>query len=213
MFFCLSVAGALWGKKLPYNPKLITTIILLILIPVLGYGMWGSIALYPFLFFSFLTVLSVFIDKPQNFSKSQKFHIASIALVAITTIAFFGLREKFNPTPRTPIEMILKWGGTHSGRVALVELKRAEPESTDDYRRLLKELDGFYVGQVAKRLAIIGDLKTDVPLLINAYERSLKDQWGSPENIEAALKILSGLPLPSKTTPAEWRKQWKENND
>jgi hypothetical protein len=115
-------------------------------------------------------------------------------------------------------DKIMAWQDSSLGRMLLAQLEKNEPESLDQYRKLMREAKGYILWLTAERLLAIGDPEIDVPILIEALgsERShggITAYSIERETIEKALCELTGLNLPEMTSPEEWERQWERRRE
>ena len=96
----------------------------------------------------------------------------------------------------------------------LQRLLQTEPASLPNLRHLEIEGNASLATAAAKRLAIVGDPQTDVPIIILALERSRREPDGasSAADLEAALRSLSKSNLPAESTVDQWRQEWQQQS-
>ena len=100
--------------------------------------------------------------------------------------------------------------------MAFYELKKSEPASIADYRDIVSKAKiDFAVSEAAKRLAVVGDSRMDVPFVIDALDRARARSRSDTaryvaSDIERILVGMTGLSLPENTPTDQWRKAWSE---
>ena len=209
-FLGLSLISTNWGRGILFVPNTILAGIL-VLLGVLAYPIAGPFFTLPFLACAILGAISAFIYKTHDSSSGYTQLVISVSLLALGAIALTGILELAHPTPRSPVDVILKWEGTVSERLAFADLKKAEPDSVESYREIVRKAQLFAVGSAARRLAVVGDSSIDVPLVIGALERTRarSDKYVALD-LEDSLRKLTGLSLPERTPATEWREKWVE---
>jgi len=228
-FLALAVLSAIGKERIPYLPRIRISIILVVLGSLVPFA-FGLTIVLPFLGFALLSFIWI-LRKRRDYSPSFAIMTYTISLFSLAVMAITGIYEIISPTPRMPLNVILRWDGTVPSRVALDELKNEEPESAAVYREILKcalmpgdipstrwawpygvrKPNLSTVARVATRLSAIGDPAIDVPLLIETLQaaRSVPENIFA-EEIEEVLGTMTRISLSTGTSTEEWKVAWRE---
>jgi len=169
------------------------------------------IALAPFL----LVCLSVWFNSWSARKKDEGFSclpaVRGIGIIAIILMMITGFNEYANYKKMTPADFILQ-DRTSDARGIILKLKKEEPASIGEYRKIIAQGDYKIMGyiNVMDRLSLVGDAGADMPLLMDVLARMEQNGADSFYRQEAQrpLRKLSGLTPPENATSAEWRKLW-----
>ena len=211
-FLGISCAAAYWKVKVRFIPRLRATIPLLVLALFafrLGLGFFSVLLFLPF---AFLGGISVLLNRSTECPRRFRSTLHIISGLAVLAIAVTSATEIMFPTPRSPVDIILKWEGTGPERGAFVSLKKREPESVNDYRTIVMNANLFVVLRAAERLAEISDPRLDVPIIIDALARVREDSDEYlARNIEDVLREITHFTLEEGTSADQWRKAWEDS--
>jgi hypothetical protein len=134
-------------------------------------------------------------------------------------MTFFAFHDVKVVREMDTADKIMAWQGTVLERTLLRELEKKEPDSLDQYRKLMRKASGSILWLTSKRVAEVGEAEVDVPILIEALgsDRSDGGEYGpygiERETIELALRELTGLSLPEETSPKEWEREWSRKSE
>jgi hypothetical protein len=106
---------------------------------------------------------------------------------------------------RTPADYVVQWGSYGKGHSIIKELQNDPDANLDQIRLIVSKSDSFASAELAKTLAGRGEPARDFPILLEALKKSRKNRHSTEEYFEEALRILTGLKLPSKTSTDEWQ--------
>lgn len=207
-YFALVVISLIWNQKIRLvpsrrNPGTIAGIAVLYLMRS------GPVLATVFLPLAIVSMVWELWKRPEGRPASMNRTIHAVGILAITTLLGSAAAEIFDPTPRTPADIVLRWEGTVSEQTAFGKMKKSEPQSASDYRRIVREGRWFAVGFAAARLALIGESEVDVPLMIDALDRVREaDREYVPSHVEEALRKMTGIKLPEDTSAEDWRAAW-----
>lgn len=214
-FVSLSLLAKRKKQELVLIPQPSTAVGLAVAGSVLAGVITGPITMFPL-------VVPCLINTVSSMSKSLSPHwtptfrkgVQWTGTVAIVAMTFFAIHDVKVKREMDIADRIMAWQGTMLERKLLTELEKKEPESLDQYRKLMREASGSVLWLTAKRVAEVGEAEVDVPNLIEALgsDRSDGGQYGpygiERETIELALRELTGLSLPEETSPKEWEREW-----
>jgi hypothetical protein len=209
-FLTLSLLKTVSKTELRFIPHIIPGAFLTLLGLFFGFVMTGPITILPFLVIAFAATIVLLFNRKKKYSLRLFIAIYLLAFLSISAIMVTGILEIIHPTPKSPVDIILRWEGTGSERIAFSELRKAEPDSVSSYREIVRKGTFYSVTQAVKRLAIVGDPEIDVPLVINGLERSRANSYKYLSiDIEDVLRKMTGLSLPEGTPVKEWRDKWE----
>ncbi len=189
----LLTSGLAWwhGAKIPWHPRIRSTIVILLgaaVLAVLPLGLGVGLLLYvpP------ATALAIAtFGSPVRFSNaSLRRHVrwlGIVALIAIAWVAVFSMKVR---ATRTPGEFIVQWSSTAIGR-ALLKRLRDSPDALREYRHVLEHGRQRPAAYAATQLAEIGDT-SDLPRLQEALVRARSEQWSESHQaqLESAARRL-----------------------
>ena len=138
--------------------------------------------------------------------------LGGLAILALCVTLFTEGRRAGAMTQADVLEM---WRGTILERQIFTRLKLGEPASLEEYRKILKKKPfGTVYGQVALRIAAIGEPVQDSKLLLDSLEKldavsvskmpSYEKSYYR-EELEKALAQLSKVDLPQGTAVKIWK--------
>ena len=210
-FIALSIVSFRWKVKIPCIPSLL---IVCILAPPVLFSyvvMFGDQTLLPFLV---IAIISWIISLRRAWQpRSLRIEIHAIAACALMSIFISTIPEIMHPTPRGPVDIVLRWEGTSQERMAFHRLKQMEPRSVDAYREIVRKASLYAVSAAAARLAKIGDPKVDVPIIIDALERQQKNAYPYiDDKLQESLSKMTGLPVRMDRSVEEWKKLTRPAN-
>lgn len=220
-FLVLSVLAAVWKRKIRNVPRplgAVGTAIVALMAFAAVLGPLATLVLGATALFGWLVLLGEERRSASEYPVRFRVLTNAVSGVAVALIVFTGGRELVSPTPRSPVDVILRWEPTSPAILAFAQLLKEEPQSVSAYRRIVREADGYAIGEAAKRLAVVGDREIDVSPIIDALGRAQSHGHAYEKvagDIGDALREATGLSL-SKTAPAaEWRRAWaaKENQE
>jgi hypothetical protein len=133
--------------------------------------------------------------------------IGSIALLFLIVITIL-IRSN-----RTPGEYVVQWGSIGQGRSIIKDLKNDPTADLDEIRLIVSKSDTRASAELVQTLANRGNPTTDFPILLNALKKSRARSISTEADIEAALRILTGLELPEKASIQQWQKAFNQKYD
>lgn len=158
-----------------------------------------------------LATISKKIRQAWGPNQSKKY----VGISVIGTISLFcllGLSVSIQIN-RTPGEYVAEWGLYGPGRSIVNQLKINSTSDLDDIRLIVSESNTYASTELAHTLAKIGDPTIDFPILLNALKRTRQSSGNYGEDdIEFALKVITGLKLESKTSVEDWEKAFRNKN-
>lgn len=98
---------------------------------------------------------------PPVFAKRFAWLTTSVGILMLVALG----HQLWLRSHMTPVDKIMKWQGTAFSRVFEDQLRKQEPDSIPEYRRLLIDGPTFHKPLGAQRLAEIGDPAIDLPLM------------------------------------------------
>ena len=173
--------------------------------------------------FSFGPILSLFLLLPpiilakntinremrEKWGQHPCFKFAIISTVGI--ISLFGLSafSAWTYFTRSPAEFIIAWDTYGPGRSLTDQLVTDPNADLNDIRRVVSTGNSSASEKLVEILAKRGEPVTDFPILLEML-RKAREQQSQDERIEAALRELTGLDLPEKTSIIEWNRAFKQ---
>lgn len=210
-FLSLCAYSGFTGVKLTLIPKLVAGIIWVVVLAVLSLMYLGPLFIVILLLASFAGTLhlAVRLVRPENRpSVSHRWFL--LALVAgVTAMVAYSAWTGIN---RSDAEFYLDWGRTHIGKAVLARIAARGPDGAADLRRIVGAGESWAVSAAAPHLAAVAVPETDIPLLLDAYQRCYfrdSDYVTELEAIESVLRQLTGYDLPEGSKPSAWKRKWQ----
>ncbi len=203
--------GAPQIRWVPTLPMTALAIVVLLLAGLIFFG--PLIAIPPLIFCLVLWVSSCGADFSQKLGSKLVKRLRLTNAIFSGVLIGFGIYSGYIRYSRTEADFIMAWETTGPGTAALQKLLQSGSESLPDLRQLALNGNASLGSAAAKRLAVIGDPKTDVPVLIRALDRARREPSAglSASDLEAALRSQSGINLPDDTTIDQWQLEWQKN--
>lgn len=135
--------------------------------------------------------------------------VMGLALLVVPATLAAMLHETRRASRMSPAEKIAMWDGTVISRQWMRRLKEQEPQSADEYRKLIRIAPCTYPAKdAATRLAEIGSGREDVRLIFSAVEScdAAGDKYVRGGFAEP-LSEMTQLKLEKYAPSSEWRKQ------
>jgi len=146
-------------------------------------------------------------DKEQRHRYIRVSVIGSVALVCLIILTIW-IRLS-----RTPGEFVAQWGPSGRGRLIIEEFQASPNADLNEIRLIVSKSNSLATAELAQTLAQRGDPATDFPILLEALKKS-RGRLGSGEYaLEEALRMLTGLDLPAKTSIKDWQKAFYQKLD
>ncbi|MCX7044973.1 MAG: hypothetical protein NTX50_05725 [Candidatus Sumerlaeota bacterium] len=215
--FWLIAQFALDWKFGAQHPSKLKIWLLALLIPVsvmVSGAMLGPLATIWMFVPPALTLSRIISNKSRG---SLRYKRLSVGLGVLAVLAFCVtlFTEGNRAGAMTKADIIEMWQGTALERQMFTQLKMAEPASIEEHRNILRKKPfGTIYGQVALRIAAIGDPIQDSQLLLGAMEKldAVPDN-NTPvymkgyyrDDLEKALAQLSKIDLPHGTDTKTWK--------
>ena len=179
---------------------------------MLSAWMLGPLTTLPFAFPAFAASVDVWARTPKK--PRKRWGVRAMRVVGVVFLGLFALTgylETVKAAGMDEADRIIMWSGTGTGRAKLYRLEKEEPESLPVYREILRRGKSYELGLVARRVAVIGSATEDVPLLIDALERTQRNAPGNfwEDDVQGALRQISGLDPPGEPGPGVWRTLWQ----
>jgi MFS family permease len=143
--------------------------------------------------------------------RQSKKYIAVSAIGSIALLCFIVITILIRSN-RTPGEYVVQWGSIGQGRSIIRELKNDPTADLDEIRLIVSKSDTRASAELVQTLANRGNPTTDFPILLNALKKSRARSISTEADIEAALRILTGLKLPEKTSIQQWQKAYNHKS-
>jgi hypothetical protein len=192
-FFATALLAEVFKVRLPVFPRFLWVLGILAGLYIfsgISLGVMPFVLLIPWAVIPF--ILSLFMRRPPFDNRTLRVLLwitGCVALAAILVLAFWSHRIR---TTRTRAEFIVQWPHTPPAREFMIELKKEEPESLNQYRYILEHGDSLLASDMAEKIAVIGDPDVDIPLLKKRLEEFQNDPWGDSyaQDFQAAIDKL-----------------------
>ena len=178
---------------------------------ILVIGPPSSLVFLPCCIVGTIAVLKVPADKPALI-RSRRL-VMVVGAMAVAWLAVGSAVAIHRAARMSPADKIVMWSGTALERNLMAQLKKVEPASADEYRKVIAAEPSFVAAHAAERLGGIGDPSSDIPLLIAAMERSdaSKEQYVKSimaDAVRKAVATLGKFDIATTATAAQVRAAW-----
>jgi hypothetical protein len=168
---------------------------------VLVAWMGGMMVIGPFLSLAFLpccivgslAVLMAPAEDPDR-RRSRRL-VMMVGAVAVPVLLISSAVATYRAAQMSPADIIVMWNGTSLERSLMSRLKKDEPASAGEYRKVVAAGPSYPASQAVGRLGEIGDAATDIPLLLDAMKRAeaCKEMYLKPSMEEEIRKAVGKL--------------------
>lgn len=205
----VAIAIAIRRSKIPvYFPSPIFALGIGVGAHFIGVGMFGPLL---FILPAAACVIGVgHLARYGRFRESSSIRLVGIALAL--ALCVLGGFSYVKATLRSDADYLIEWKGKAGSKSVLLQMAKRGPAGLDGVRRVLREGDFMLVGMAAETLAEFGEAPKDVPLLIVTLKRLREEERPiggyASEEVEEALRILTGFRLPKGTKAEKWETAW-----
>lgn len=218
-YFTLAVVGAAFGRRIPFVEGVGMTLAIYFLGGLFAAAYAGAVIpallVLPALAGTVLALLP-----PRNRavgavgrrSGAQKSAIAIVGAIGLAATVITGAEWTNRQRARSDVDILLRWDGTGIQLSMENRLRRLGSASIPQWREVLARSNGSGVLSAVEELAKHGDPSIDVPLLIDALERTGNSGQWPVSSLEKWLAEISGIAAPAGTGATEWRRLWAEKN-
>jgi hypothetical protein len=202
-FLSLSILQDARKTPVPFVPPAVGAVGVVLLVGIFGYARGGPLLLYPLGLPAVIAlILSFWKQAPFGWDKGDRRWIQVIGAFHLALALAAGAYLEAQARRMDEVDIMIKWGATPVGFKIRQDIMKRGADALPEYRKMVREGDSFVLSTGAGALAEWGDPATDVPLLLEAYERA--DTYDRTE-VEEALRELTYLYLPQDSTPERWR--------
>ena len=175
------------------------------------FGPFLNLAFLPFCVVGSLSALRTTADNPAHLRGRRLVMI--VGAIAVACLAVGSAFAMHRAARMSPSDKILMWNDTGLARSLMARLKKGEPASAGEYRKLIAAKPSLDAAQAAERLGDIGEPASDIPLLIAAMERAdtSEDQYLKSRTKDAVRKAVAALgkvDIPATATATQMRAAW-----
>jgi hypothetical protein len=189
-FFATALLSQVYHTPLEVFPRLPWALGILgglFVLSGIALGAGGFLLLIPWAAIPF--ILSLFMRRPPFDKRTLRIWLQVAGLAALAAILILAFWSRHIRTTRTRAEFIVQWPHTPPARELMMELKKNEPESLDEYRYIFEHGDNLLAPDMVKKLAALGDPDVDIPLLEARLEEFEDDPYDL-EQIQDAIEEL-----------------------
>jgi hypothetical protein len=199
------------SKWIPGPVASVMFVLVVLIASAWPFGPFLNLAFLPCCVVGSLSALRATADNPAHLRGRRLVMIVGAIAVACLVV---GSAVAFHRAARmSPADKILMWDDTGLARSLMARLKKEEPESTGEYRKLIAAKPSLDAAQAAERLGDLGDPASDIPLLIAAMERveASEEQYlknRTEDAVRKAVAALGKIDIETTSTAAQVRAAW-----